>query len=77
MKELATELNAKGIKNKLGGAININGVARMLQHRHYIGEYSYTYSVTPGGVSTIVPQEIFDAVQEKLAANKKVPAHTR
>ena len=74
MKELAEELNAKGIKNKRGGAMNINSVARMLQNRHYIGEYSYKDVVTQGGVPTIVPQEIFDAVQEKLAANKKAPA---
>lgn len=74
MKELAAELNSKGIKNKRGGTMNINSVSRMLQNRHYIGKYSHKDIVTPGGVPTIVSQEIFDAVQEKLAANKKAPA---
>ncbi len=56
MKELAEELNVKGIKNKRRGAMNINSVARMLQNRHYIGEYSYKDIVTPGGVPTIFPR---------------------
>ena len=37
-------------------------------------EYSYREIVTPGGIPAIVPQDLFDRVQKRLAANRKAPA---
>ena len=37
-------------------------------------EYTYRDVVVPDGIPAIVPQDLFDRVQEKLAKNKKAPA---
>ncbi len=46
----------------------------MLHNRKYIGEYQFRDIVIPNGVPAIVSQELFDRVQERMAANKKAPA---
>ena len=45
-----------------------------MNNRRYIGEYTYRDVVVPDGIPAIVPQDLFDRVQEKLAKNKKTPA---
>lgn len=74
MQEIADSMNINGIRTNRGGLITINGVTRMLHNRKYIGEYKYRDVVQPGGIPAIVPQELFDRVQERMAANKKAPA---
>ena len=51
-----------------------NSVQHLLNNRRYIGEYTYRDIVVPDGIPAIVPQDLFDRVQEKLAKNKKAPA---
>ena len=46
----------------------------MLNNRRYIGEYAFRDIVVPDGIPAIVPKELFDRVQAKLAKNKKSPA---
>ena len=72
--ELIDFFNEKGIKNKSGGDINYNSIQRMLNNRRYIGEYAFRDIVVPDGIPAIVPKELFDRVQTKLAKNKKSPA---
>ena len=74
MKELIDFFNEKGIKNKSGGDIKYNSIQRMLNNRRYIGEYAFRDIVVPDGIPAIVPKELFDRVQAKLAKNKKSPA---
>lgn len=74
MQEVTDQLNIKGIRTKRGGKISINSVTRMLHNRKYIGEYKYRDIVQPGGIPAIVPQDLFDRVQERMIANKKAPA---
>ena len=74
MKELADEMNAKGLRSVFGGKISIDSVARMLHNRRYIGEFKYRDIVHPNGIPAIVPQELFDRVQERMVTNKKAPA---
>ena len=45
-----------------------------LINRKYIGEYRFRDVIIPNGISAIVPQDLFDCVQERMAANKKAPA---
>ena len=45
-----------------------------MKNRKYIGEYRYQDVVIEDGILPIVPQDLFDRVQEKLAKNKKAPA---
>lgn len=74
MQQITDEMNLKGIRTKRGGKISVNSVTRMLHNRKYIGEYKYRDVVQPGGIPAIIPQELFDRVQERMAANKKAPA---
>ena len=74
MKELRDWLNENGIRNKLGKPLNYNSIQHMLKNRRYIGEYQYRDVLIPDGIPAIVPKELFDRVQEKLAKNKKAPA---
>ncbi len=54
--------------------MNLNSVQRMLSNRRYMGEYTFRDIVVPDGIPAIVPKELFDRVQEKMAKNKKAPA---
>jgi stalled ribosome alternative rescue factor ArfA len=49
----------------------------MLKNRRYIGEYSYRDVVQPNGIPAIIPQDLFDRVQERRAKNKKAPAQRK
>ena len=74
MKEIMDYLMENGVTTVRGRKIDLNFIARMLKNRKYIGEYSYRHIVTPGGIPAIVPQDLFDRVQQRLEANKKAPA---
>lgn len=74
MKELRDWLNENGVRNKLGKPLNFNSIQHMLSNRRYIGEYKYRDIIVPDGIPAIVPQDLFDRVQEKLAQNRKAPA---
>lgn len=74
MQEITDEMNIRGIRTKRGGKISINSVTRMLHNRRYIGEYKYRDVVQPDGIPAIIPEELFDRVQERMTANKKAPA---
>ena len=74
MKEIRDWLNAEGVTNTLGKPVTYNSVERMLKNRRYIGEYVYKDVVIPDGIPAIVPQDLFDRVQQKLEQNKRAPA---
>lgn len=74
MKEIMEDMRQKGVTTVRGKKIDLNFMARLLKNRKYIGEYSYREIVTPGGIPAIVPQDLFDRVQKRLAANRKAPA---
>ncbi len=67
-------LNEQGVKNTRGQRLTYNSVQHLLNNRRYIGEYTYRDVVVPEGIPAIVPQDLFDRVQEKLSKNKKAPA---
>ena len=77
MKEIRDWLNENGIKNPVGGAFTYNSVEHMLKNRRYIGELKFRDVVVPDAIPPIVPLELFDDVQEKIAKNKKVPARRK
>lgn len=74
MKEIMIYLNNAGVTTVRGKKIDLNFVAAILHNRKYIGEYRYREIVKPHGIPAIVPQDLFDRVQEKMARNKKAPA---
>lgn len=71
MTQIRDWLNDKGVKNHLGLSLNYNSVQHILKNRRYIGEFRYRDTVVPDGIPAIVPQDLFDRVQEKMAKNKK------
>lgn len=74
MTQIRDWLNEKGIRNTRGQEMTYNSVQHMLNNRRYIGEYSYREVITPNGIPAIVPKDLFDRVQKKMAKNKKNPA---
>ena len=74
MKEIRDYLNDTGVTTVRGKAIDLNFVAAILHNRKFLGEYKYREIVIPNGIPVIVPQDLFDRVQNKLAKNKKAPA---
>lgn len=74
MSQVRDYLNAHNVCNNRGGKHTINSVAKMLKNRRYIGEYSYRDVVIPNGIPAIVPEDLFERVQEKIEKNKKAPA---
>ena len=49
----------------------------ILKNTKYIGIYTCKEIVIDGGVPIIVDKELFDRVQERLAANRRAPAHCK
>ena len=74
MKQIADDFNAKGYRNTIGRKFSIDAISRMLQNRHYIGEYKFKDIVTPGGVPALIPIELFNAVQQRIVKTKKAPS---
>lgn len=74
MKEIRDYLNDTGVTTVRGRAIDLNFVAAILHNRKFLGEYKYREIVVPNGIPTIIPQDLFDRVQQKLAKNRKAPA---
>lgn len=76
-KDIAHFLAEKGIKQKNGKPITPNVVYTMLRNRKYIGEYKFGDTVIENGVPRIVSDDLFNAVQNKIAQNKKAPARKK
>ena len=74
MSEIRDHLNEHNVLNNRGNPHTVNSVANMLKNRRYLGEYKYRDIVVPNGIPAIVPEELFDWVQEKIEKNKKAPA---
>lgn len=72
--EIAQEMNAKGLRSAFGGKIGVDMVTRMLKNRRYIGEFKYRDIIHPHGIPAIIPDELFERVQRRMASNKKAPA---
>lgn len=74
MQQLVNLLNERGIRTSRGTKMTLNIMAHLLKNRRYIGEYSYRDVVVPEGIPAIIPNELFDRVQERMCKNKKAPA---
>ena len=74
MTQIRDWLNEQGVRSKRGMPMNYNNVQLLLHNRRYIGEFRYRDIVVPTGIPPIVPKDLFDRVQERMAKNKKAPA---
>ncbi len=74
MQAILNKLNGKGIHRSNGRKFSLDAISRMLNNRRYIGEYKFKDMVFPDGIPAIVPIELFEKVQERLAKTRKAPA---
>lgn len=77
MTEIRDYLNLQGITSARGLPLNYNIIQHLLSNRRYIGEYSYRNFTIPDAIPPIVPKDLFERVQEKIAKNKKAPARAK
>lgn len=73
-KEIRDELNNKGLKNANCREFTINNISKILTNRRYVGNYIYKDVVIENGIPAIVPNDVFDKVQEMIAVNKRAPS---
>jgi site-specific DNA recombinase len=76
---LIAELDRRGIRTKVNGRrdgrqsggirFGVGPLAHLLKNRFYIGEVAYRGEVHRGEHEPILSRDLFEAVQEKLAAN--------
>ena len=71
--KISEALNEKGLHSRHGAPMSFNAITNLLHNRKYIGEYKYRDIVHENGIPAIVPIELFNQVQERLAKNKKAP----
>ena len=74
VRSIVEDFNARGLKTKRGKPFNINSFSSLLKNRKYIGEYRYQDVVIEGGVPAIVPEDLFNRVQERMEKNRHAPA---
>ena len=64
MASIIADLNKRGFRTKRNTPFTPNSLNSMLHNRKYIGEYSYVDVVIPDCIPPIIPNEIFNRVQE-------------
>lgn len=77
MKEIAEELNRRGVRSARGNSFNIARIAQILGNRKYIGEYRFGDTVVPDGIPALVPKDLFDRVQARKGKNQHAPARAK
>ena len=77
IKEVTAFMNDRNVLNTRGQPMDFNGVSKMLKNRRYIGEFQFRDIVIPNGIPAIIPTELFDRVQKRMAQNKKAPARNK
>jgi site-specific DNA recombinase len=69
-RDIRTKVNGRRDGQKSGGIrFGLGPLAHLLKNRFYIGEVAYRGEVHRGEHEPILTRDLFDAVQEKLAAN--------
>lgn len=77
IRELAEDLNKRGIRTRRGNLFTYSSFSRALRNRTYVGEFHYRDTVVQDVVPAIIPQELFDRVQFRLEKNKRTPSATK
>ena len=77
IRELAEDLNKRGIRTRRGNLFTYSSFSRALRNRTYVGEFHYRDTVVQDVVPAIIPQELFDRVQFRLEINKRTPSATK
>jgi DNA invertase Pin-like site-specific DNA recombinase len=83
IRALAADLDRRCIRSKRrqlstgrsigGGSFGVGALAYLLKNRFYVGEVVYRREVHRGNHAPILARDLFEAVQEKLAAQAALP----
>lgn len=68
--DIANDLNARGIKTRMGNPWNKGSFHRMLRNERYTGVYIYDDIRIEGGIPQIIDETLFYQVQEVLKTQK-------
>ncbi len=71
MKQIAEDFNAKGYRNTIGRKFSIDAISRMLQNRHYIGEYKFKDIVIQQVMRFFMDDEAIDELVDILMRAQK------
>ena len=77
MADIIRYLNERNIKTSRGNEFNKNSLRKMLLNKKYIGIYSYNNVETKGGIPSIIEEELFYKVRDKMLKNKEAPQRAR
>lgn len=69
-KDVIEYFNSAGLKTTKGNPFTKSSMATLLTNRKYIGEYRYRDIVLPDTITPIVPEDLFERVQLRLAENQ-------
>ncbi len=69
--------NDNKVPNTFGRAWTKNSIHNMLKHKRYNGYYVYNGTEVKGGMPKIVPDDVFEKVQERIRKNMDAPARGR
>lgn len=77
MQSICNKLNGEGRKTIQGNDFTINSIRNILKNKAYIGVYKYGDKVIEDGMPPIIPEELFEEVQERLSHNKRFGAKNK
>ncbi len=66
---LAEEMYRRGLRNRQGGRVSRSRLHKMLSNPAYVGKIPWKGTVYEGTHEPIVPAEVYELVQERLAAH--------
>lgn len=75
--DIARDYNARGIKTSTGKQWGRSSFHTIVNNRRYLGIYIYQDIEVPGGVPQIIPEELWDKVQEVLKTKKNAQGKGR
>lgn len=74
---IVEDFNARGLRARKRRAFNINSFGSLLKNCKYIGEYQYQDVVIASGVPSIVPEDLFYQVQERMEKKPPCPRYVK
>ena len=77
VKDILTELNNRGLKNKQGRKFATNSLYRMLRTEKYAGIVRHNEETYTEIVPAIIPADLYAKVQKIIEGNKRAPARRK
>lgn len=77
VREICRIFNRKGYRTSRGSEFNKNSFKAMFLNERYTGTYTYGDIRVEGGIPAIIDRGLFEAVRDRMTANKKAPARSK